>query len=352
MRELEKTRGERHSFPVGLAVHVGVPKALILQHLFFWCRVAYNDGSLYESIPFCWKGAGDIAVDYPYMEIRTISRHLADLEKKGWIKRGRFSSKKYDKKYYYTVDFSRFEAATLFLPCPINVDWVEHMEVVIKKVEDTETLGQNVQGSGQNVQPISDILDTTNREKDREIFIPLKPRFSFYSLVEMKEALTRWALDESAVAEAKSITLFKGDINLFIDKFVVKYYQRNQNVASFARLHSDFLRWMQMEKNFSTEGFEIEEAMNAFISITKADAEESDKAKKVMLALSKMEVRGLSSLSSSEAARLAAAFGGTDKGRGRLKQMFSAVEKKKYYGRNFNKLYDALIEADKYLDRR
>lgn len=75
---------ENHSFSVEVAVQVGVPCALLLQHLSFLQKSAVRSGAAWQRV-WVKRSAKALTVTYPYWTGKQISAALTTLESRGLI---------------------------------------------------------------------------------------------------------------------------------------------------------------------------------------------------------------------------------------------------------------------------
>jgi hypothetical protein len=95
---------EAHAFIVEEAVKYGVEKAVLLQHIRFWC--VQNEGKdthEHDGLVYMYQSAQDMHKHYPYWSRQKISRLLRDMEAEGLIKSGNFNKVQYDQTKWYTI---------------------------------------------------------------------------------------------------------------------------------------------------------------------------------------------------------------------------------------------------------
>jgi len=95
---------EAHAFIVEEAVKYGVEKAVLLQHIRFWC--VQNEGKdthEHDGLVYMYQSAQDMHKHYPYWSRQKISRLLRDMETEGLIKSGNFNKVQYDQTKWYTI---------------------------------------------------------------------------------------------------------------------------------------------------------------------------------------------------------------------------------------------------------
>jgi hypothetical protein len=93
-----------HAFLVEEAVQYGIEKAILLQHIRFWCT--QNKGKEtheHEGMVYMYQSAQDMHKHYPYWSRQKISRLLRDMEYEGLIKSGNFNKVQYDQTKWYTI---------------------------------------------------------------------------------------------------------------------------------------------------------------------------------------------------------------------------------------------------------
>lgn len=95
---------EAHAFIVEEAVKYGVEKAVLLQHIRFWC--VQNEGKdthEHDGLVYMYQSAQDMHKHYPYWSRQKISRLLRDMEAEELIKSGNFNKVQYDQTKWYTI---------------------------------------------------------------------------------------------------------------------------------------------------------------------------------------------------------------------------------------------------------
>jgi hypothetical protein len=94
-----------HAFNVDEAHKYGVEKAILLQHIRFWCvQNKGKDTHEHEGLVYMYQSAQDMHKHYPYWSRQKISRLLRDMEAEGIIKSGNFNKFAYDQTKWYTIN--------------------------------------------------------------------------------------------------------------------------------------------------------------------------------------------------------------------------------------------------------
>jgi hypothetical protein len=93
-----------HAFNVDEATKYGVEKAILLQHIRFWCtQNKGKDTHEHDGYVYMYQSAHDMQKHYPYWSRQKISRLLRDMEEQGLIKSGNFNRVQYDQTKWYTI---------------------------------------------------------------------------------------------------------------------------------------------------------------------------------------------------------------------------------------------------------
>jgi hypothetical protein len=94
-----------HGFNVDEAHKYGVEKAILLQHIRFWCvQNKGKDTHEHDGLVYMYQSAQDMHKHYPYWSRQKISRLLRDMEAEGIIKSGNFNKFAYDQTKWYTIN--------------------------------------------------------------------------------------------------------------------------------------------------------------------------------------------------------------------------------------------------------
>jgi len=81
-----------HAFNVEEAVKYGVEKAILLQHIRFWC--VQNEGkkdSLHDGRVWMYQSVEDMHKHYPYWSTHKLHRMLKSMEDEGLILSGNYN---------------------------------------------------------------------------------------------------------------------------------------------------------------------------------------------------------------------------------------------------------------------
>ena len=94
-----------HAFNVEEAVKYGVEKAVLLQHIRFWC--VQNEGkkdSLHDGRVWMYQSVEDMHKHYPYWSTHKLHRMLKSMEDEGLILSGNYNKIGYDRTKWYSIN--------------------------------------------------------------------------------------------------------------------------------------------------------------------------------------------------------------------------------------------------------
>lgn len=94
-----------HAFNVEEAVKYGVEKAILLQHIRFWC--VQNEGkkdSLHDGRVWMYQSVEDMHKHYPYWSTHKLHRMLKSMEDEGLILSGNYNKIGYDRTKWYSIN--------------------------------------------------------------------------------------------------------------------------------------------------------------------------------------------------------------------------------------------------------
>lgn len=94
-----------HAFNVEEAVKYGVEKAILLQHIRFWC--VQNEGkkdNLHDGRVWMYQSVEDMHKHYPYWSTHKLHRMLKDMERDGIIVSGNYNKIGYDRTKWYSIN--------------------------------------------------------------------------------------------------------------------------------------------------------------------------------------------------------------------------------------------------------
>lgn len=103
-----------HRFDVGVAIQIGIDKAILLKNIFYWTEfnkirnTNCHDGQYWTYNTA--KAFGDI---FPYMNAKTIARQLKQLQKEGWLLIGNYNQTTFDRTQWYSANLERYKDAQL-----------------------------------------------------------------------------------------------------------------------------------------------------------------------------------------------------------------------------------------------
>lgn len=161
-----------HSFNVEIATRLkSVEKAILIENLAFWLKKnSSNNRHYYDGSYWSYNSSQSFSELFPYMNPKSISRWLRELEQAGIIKSGNYNKKKYDRTKWYSI-----------IDDDINKEY---------------SMTHNEQRDTQNEQPIPDIntdinisnnTETSISEEVLDIVIPTNTSIDDYL-----EALSNW----------------------------------------------------------------------------------------------------------------------------------------------------------------
>jgi hypothetical protein len=94
-----------HAFNVEEAIKYGVEKAILLQHIRFWC--VQNEGkkdSLHDGRVWMYQSVEDMHKHYPYWSTHKLHRMLKSMEDEGLILSGNYNKIGYDRTKWYSIN--------------------------------------------------------------------------------------------------------------------------------------------------------------------------------------------------------------------------------------------------------
>ena len=93
-----------HSFSVELATKLGVEKAIILQHLWFWHQKnKANEQNYHDGSYWTYNTAKAFSEMFPYIKEKKMYSILKSLEDDGFIKTGNYNKVKFDRTKWYAL---------------------------------------------------------------------------------------------------------------------------------------------------------------------------------------------------------------------------------------------------------
>ena len=94
-----------HAFIVEEAVEYGVEKAILLQHIRFWCmQNKHKDTHNHDGKVWMYQSVSDMRKHYPYWSGQKIGRLLRDMEATGLILSSNFNKIGYDQTKWYCLN--------------------------------------------------------------------------------------------------------------------------------------------------------------------------------------------------------------------------------------------------------
>lgn len=174
-----------------LACAIGLPPAIFLQQVHYWCRLNESKGSLrhyHNGRWWCWNTAEGWVTNMPFWSVSTIKRIIKRLRDNDLILTANYNLKGYDRTNWFSIDYDALdeyldsipdptvppEGPTDQLPLPIAplpethgpVDRVKMTRSIVSK--RTDPLGQNDPMDGVNLTP--PIPETIQRLPEESIW--------------------------------------------------------------------------------------------------------------------------------------------------------------------------------------
>jgi len=93
-----------HSFNVEIATKYGIEEAILIENIAFWvCKNAVNKKHFYDEHYWTYNSAAAFGKLFPYMNPKTISRKLLELENEGMLISGDYNENRYNRTKWYTI---------------------------------------------------------------------------------------------------------------------------------------------------------------------------------------------------------------------------------------------------------
>lgn len=128
---------ELHAFEVDVAKDVGVVAAVVFYELEFWVGFNAREGKNKHKGEFwTYQSAASLARELPYLTERQIRYSIEKLIESGYIKRGNFNKKGYDKTKWYTICADKNDSFVSFPNKSVvkSVDFVAENDKMSQKV--------------------------------------------------------------------------------------------------------------------------------------------------------------------------------------------------------------------------
>lgn len=174
-----------HSFDIDLATEYGMAKAVLIENMAFWLKKNIaNKKNRHDGFHWTYNTAESFAELFPYMNTKTIARHLKELEEKDGILK---SSKEYNKmkidrtKWYTIVDSEILKKYSL----EANVYTISQNEEC--KSQNEKRIPQNEKRIPQNEGTIPDINSDINTDINSYIKTKAKSKKEFFNYSFLKE---------------------------------------------------------------------------------------------------------------------------------------------------------------------
>jgi len=124
---------ENHSFNINVcqALQGHIQKAIILKEIYGWCHINQTKGhNLKNGLYWTFMSARAFHEKFPYMNKKSISRWLKELETEGFIFSGKFNKVGFDRTKWYTINFEQYD--NMVLTKLISKDqiekWIDQIE--------------------------------------------------------------------------------------------------------------------------------------------------------------------------------------------------------------------------------
>ena len=99
------TTKECHAFNVEEAIKYGVDRAILLQHIRFWCNQnAGKEDSTHDGRVWMYQSVEDMHKHYPYWSTHKLHRLLKAMEDEGLIVSGNYNKIGYDRTKWYSMN--------------------------------------------------------------------------------------------------------------------------------------------------------------------------------------------------------------------------------------------------------
>lgn len=142
---------ENHSFSIKLATDLGLESAIILQHLFLWCRAnSDNQDMIKDGHIWVYISRKKINSTYPYLKEGKIRGAIDRLQKEGYIKIANYNKLKIDKTNWYGLTDKAYMLFGTSLAILTNGE------------QKSPTIGENIQA----IQDINHDYIETNKKED------------------------------------------------------------------------------------------------------------------------------------------------------------------------------------------
>ena len=164
---------ENHSFNVNVCQALGhIEKSILLKEIYGWCHMNKAKGkNIRLDMAWTYMPAKGYADKFPYMNPKSISRWLKQLEKDGLIFSHNFNRVAYDRTKWYTINYSAYDYAVQHSEISIsqNEEWISQIKESISHFEESNT---------QNEEPIpsttTSTTTTTTKEREKKENSPSK----------------------------------------------------------------------------------------------------------------------------------------------------------------------------------
>lgn len=141
-----------HSFNTKLAEILGIEKAVLVRHFFFWiAKNAANRVHFHEGRYWTYNSASALAELFPYLSTDSIKRHIKKLVDDGFLLKGNYNKVKMDRTNWYALS--------------------DYAESIMQKCEMDCAILHN--GKCENARPIPDIItdiEPDNSYREKELF--------------------------------------------------------------------------------------------------------------------------------------------------------------------------------------
>lgn len=94
-----------HAFNVAEAVQYGIDRAILIQHIRFWCKQNTNKkDSYHDGHVWMFQSVEDMQKHYPYWSTHKLHRLLRSMELEGILLAGNYNKVGYDRTKWYTLN--------------------------------------------------------------------------------------------------------------------------------------------------------------------------------------------------------------------------------------------------------
>jgi len=159
---------ENHSFNINVCqvLKGHIQKAILLKEIYGWCLI--NNSKKHNikfGLPWTYMSSAGFALKFPYMNAKSISRWIRELEQEGWIYSAVLNKKAYDRTKWFTINFDRYDIAVL--KKEHSISQIEKWTTQIEKC--TSQIGQPIPPSTTTLKTSTSTNIVCIKEKDTQI---------------------------------------------------------------------------------------------------------------------------------------------------------------------------------------